>query len=75
VEYLADLDTAGDELIARSLDVGDGQVQASGPEPGVADVRFVPNWIEQPEPGGVNWIKRKSSPGATSASSLQPRLP
>jgi hypothetical protein len=24
-------------------------------ELGAADVIFVPNWIEQPEPGGVNW--------------------
>ena len=42
-------------------------------EPGRADVRFVPNWIEHPEPGGVNWIRRNSSP-ATSASSRHPSL-
>ena len=30
VEHLADLDTAGDEFVARSLDVGDDQVQALG---------------------------------------------
>ena len=30
VEHLADLDTAGDELVARSLDVGDDQVEALG---------------------------------------------
>ena len=30
VEHLADLDAAGDELVARRLDVGDDQVQALG---------------------------------------------
>ena len=30
VEHLADLDTAGGELVARSLDVGDDQVEALG---------------------------------------------
>ncbi len=30
VEHLADLDTAGDEFVARSLDVGDDQVEALG---------------------------------------------
>ena len=30
VEHLADLDAAGEELVARSLDVGDDQVQALG---------------------------------------------
>jgi hypothetical protein len=30
---------------------------------------------EHPEPGGVNWITRKSSPAAKSASSLQPKPP
>src|SRR4051794_69762 len=29
---------------------------------------------EAPEPGGVNWITRKSSPAAKSASSRHPRL-
>ena len=28
-------------------------------EPGAADVMFVPNWTEHPEPGGVNWTTRK----------------
>ena len=27
-------------------------------EPGAAGVRSVPNWMEQSEPGGVNWSKR-----------------
>ncbi len=30
VEHLADFDTAGDEFLARSLDVGDDQVEALG---------------------------------------------
>ena len=42
--------------------------------PGAADVRFVPNWTEQADPGGVNWTKRKASPMVRSASSLHPSL-
>ena len=41
-------------------------------EPGAADVIFDPNWIEQADPGGVNWTIRKPSPSAKSASSRQP---
>ncbi|CAM5742576.1 hypothetical protein SHIRM173S_13319 [Streptomyces hirsutus] len=40
------------------------------PEPGVADVRSVPNWTEQAEPCGVNW----TTEGGV-RSSLQPRRP
>jgi hypothetical protein len=43
-------------------------------EPGAAAVTFLPKMTEHPEPGGVNWITRQSSPAAKSASSLQPRL-
>src|SRR5258705_9518703 len=43
-------------------------------EPGAAAVTFLPKMTEHQEPGGVNWITRKSSPAAKSASSLQPRL-
>ena len=43
-------------------------------EPGAADVIFVPNWIEHPEPGGVNWTTRKPLSKAKSASSRHPRL-
>jgi hypothetical protein len=39
-------------------------------EPGAADVRFVPNWTEHPEPGGVNCT---TLGGVTS--SLHPRPP
>ena len=31
-------------------------------EPGAAAVTFLPKMTEHPEPGGVNWITRKSSP-------------
>ena len=31
-------------------------------EPGAAAVTFLPKMTEQPEPGGVNWITRKSFP-------------
>ena len=44
-------------------------------EPGAADVMFVPNWIEHPEPGGVNWTTRKPLSKGKSASSLHPSLP
>jgi hypothetical protein len=37
-------------------------------EPGAAGVRSTPNWIELPEPVGVNWTRRKlSPPGAVDA--------
>ena len=42
-------------------------------EPAAAAVTFLPKTTEHPEPGGVNWITRKSSPAAKSASSLQPK--
>ena len=74
VEHLAGLGTAGDKLGARSLNVGDDQVQVLG-RTGAAEVMPVPNWIEQSEPGGVSWTMRKVSPAARSASSLQPRPP
>ena len=41
-------------------------------EPGAAGVRPVPNWIEHPDPGGVNCTIRKVSV-ARSASSRHPR--
>ena len=31
-------------------------------EPGAAAVTFLPKMTEHPEPGGVNWITRKSLP-------------
>ena len=40
--------------------------------PGAADVICVPNWIEQADPGGVNWTIRKPLSNEKSASSLQP---
>jgi hypothetical protein len=53
VKYFACIDAVRDKLLARSHDVGDDQEQAWA-EPGSADVRFRPNWIELPDPGGVN---------------------
>ena len=41
-------------------------------EPGAADVRFVPNWTEHAEPGGVNWTTPE--PGGVT-SSRHPSLP
>ena len=61
VENLADLDAAGEQLVAGGSDVGDDQVQSLG-EPGAEAVTFLPKMTEHPEPGGVNWITRKSSP-------------
>ena len=43
-------------------------------EPGAAAVTFLPKMTEHPEPVGVNWITRKSSPAAKSASSRHPSL-
>src|SRR2546423_11185872 len=43
-------------------------------EPGTTEVMFVPDSTEHPEPGGVNWIRRRSSP-VRSASSLHPSPP
>jgi hypothetical protein len=40
-------------------------------DPGAADVRFVPNWIEHAEPGGVNWTMPEPG-GVTSC--RHPRL-
>jgi hypothetical protein len=42
-------------------------------EPGAAEVMFVPNWTEHPEPGGVNWTTRKPLSKPKSASSRHPR--
>ena len=50
VEHLADLDVATEQLGARSLDVGDDQVQALR---GAGRRRS--------DDFGVNWITRKSS--------------
>jgi len=62
------------EIVARRLDIGDDQVETLA-EPGSAQVIFVPNWIEHPEPGGVNWTTRKPLSNGKSASSLHPSLP
>ena len=67
MEHLADLDAAGEERVARVVD----EIELGWP--GVAD--FVPNWIEQHEPGGVNWTPRKPLSIEKSASSLHPRRP
>src|SRR5882724_11591173 len=40
-------------------------------EPGAADVRVLPNWMEHDEPGGVNW--NTPEPGGVT-SCLHPRL-
>ena len=37
----------------RAARFGNDQVSLGGP--GAADVRFLPNLTEHPEPGGVNW--------------------
>ena len=59
MEDLARVDTVADELVVRRLDVGDDEETLSA-VPGAAEVRPMPNWIEHPEPGGVNWTIRKS---------------
>jgi hypothetical protein len=49
-------------------------VRVASAEPGAASVSPLPNVTEHPEPGGVNWTMRMASSGATSSSSLHPRL-
>jgi hypothetical protein len=53
MEDLAHLDAAPHQVVISSLDVGDDQEHILA-DPGAAEVRFVPNCTEQPEPGGVN---------------------
>jgi hypothetical protein len=48
-------------------------VNVDAAEPGAAVVTPIPNVIEHPEPGGVNWTIRSPSIGATSSSSRQPK--
>jgi hypothetical protein len=43
-------------------------------EPGAAVVTFLPKITDHPEPGGVNWTPRQSSPAVKSASTLHPSL-
>ena len=43
-------------------------------EPGAAEVILLPNWTEEPEPGGVNWTTRKPLSKGKSAASLHPSL-
>ena len=74
VEDLADLDAPGEEPVAGGLDVGDDQVQPLG-RAGRGGGQVRPELDRAPGPGGVNWIRRNSSPAATSASSRQPRRP
>ena len=50
VEHLADVDTEGDELVARSLDVGDDQVEAVG-RPGRGRGDFRPELYRAPRTG------------------------
>ena len=75
VEHLADLDTEGDELVARSLRCRRRSGRGPGPSRARPSVMFVPNWTEHPEPGGVNWTTRKPLSKGKSASSLHPRFP
>jgi len=73
VEHLTRAGAACSQLVARGLDVETTRYTLCA-EPGLAGVMFVPNWTEQPEPGGVNWIRR-NWPATTSASSRHPRFP
>jgi hypothetical protein len=55
----------------QSLTAADPSLRISPPriEPGAAAVTPLPNEIEAPEPGGVNWTTRKSFPITVSPSS------
>ena len=61
VEDFARIDAMREEFGARSLDIRDNQVQTLGGS-GAAVVTFLPKMTEHPEPRGVNWMTRKSSP-------------
>jgi len=69
------------DIVANRRDTGDEaeydakeqEKRRVNPLPGAADVIFVQNWIEQPEPGGVSWTTRKPLSKAKSASSRHPR--
>jgi hypothetical protein len=72
VEELADLDAGGDQLVpAATMSETTRNALA---ERGAADVKSLPKWTEQQEPGGVNWTKRKSSPAVRSALRCHPIL-
>jgi hypothetical protein len=74
VEYFTDLDAATEQLSRAAL-MSETIRYSPWAEPAAAAVTFLPKMTEHGEPGGVNWITRKSSPAAKSASNLQPRPP
>jgi hypothetical protein len=49
-------------------------IKYSWAEPGAAEVILLPNWAEEPEPGGVNWTIRMPLSKGKSAASLHPGL-
>ena len=72
MEDLRDRDTAAANA-SRAAWTSDTTRYTLVADPGAADVTFAPNWIEQAEPGGVNWTMRKPWSSAKSASSRQSR--
>jgi hypothetical protein len=61
VEHLADLDAATSSS-SRAASMSETIRYRPWAEPGAAAVTFLPKMTEHPEPGGVNWITRKSLP-------------
>jgi hypothetical protein len=49
-------------------------IKYSWAEPGAAEVILLPNWTEEPEPGGVNWTTRMPLSKGKSAARLHPGL-
>ena len=59
VEDFADVDAAGDQVLAGGVDVIHGEDQVRRPD--LADVTPLPKMIDVSEGGGVNCIPRKFS--------------
>jgi hypothetical protein len=62
VEHFGDRDAAIEKQLSRAASMSETIRYMPWAEPGAAAVTFLPKMIEQPEPGGVNWMPRQSSP-------------
>ena len=67
VEHFADRDATSEQLL-RAASMSETTRYRPWAEPGAAAVTPLPKITEAPEPGGVNWRMRKSSPSMNSAS-------
>ena len=87
LDYLRAAGAVPDERVTEAIDLVESKRDADGrwplenvhpdeldAEPGAADVIFVPNCTEHPDPGGVNCTTRKPLSNGKSASSRHPSL-